>query len=184
MDRPFLCEDCGLSFKWKKDLNRHITCKHQKEEYICDTCKKSFTRRDVLLRHINEVHGQKQIVCNTCSKVFKSNRYLQDHQICHTQNVKTVQFKNAAPMEEMDVGKAPLPRELSPIAGPSGLQTRASPIPGPSSVHIETSPNAGFSGLLPTNGLLLEAGGNKNFTLIESAFKSRLQTYAAKNLGK
>ncbi|KAJ9579077.1 hypothetical protein L9F63_027790 [Diploptera punctata] len=114
MDRPFLCEDCGLSFKWKKDLNRHITCKHQKEEYICDTCKKSFTRRDVLLRHINEVHGQKQIVCNTCSKVFKSNRYLQDHQICHTQNVK-----------------------LSPIAGPSGLQTRASPIPGPSSCLFE-----------------------------------------------
>lgn len=88
MDRPFLCEECGLSFKWKKDLNRHISYKHNKKEHVCDACNKLFTRRDILIRHIGEVHGQKQFVCNTCNAVFTSQRYLQYHEIKHDENVK------------------------------------------------------------------------------------------------
>lgn len=63
--RPFTCVECSESFGAKKDLQRHLDTKHQKEVQVFCTvlgCKRGqlgFSRRDNLLKHINNVHERR-----------------------------------------------------------------------------------------------------------------------------
>ena len=40
-DKPEVCDECGLSFRLKKDLRRHVLS-HVTPRHKCDVCEKAF----------------------------------------------------------------------------------------------------------------------------------------------
>ncbi|OCL12183.1 hypothetical protein AOQ84DRAFT_420702 [Glonium stellatum] len=66
--KPFQCDSCERSFKWKKDLKRHGKT-HQVyyrrgmqiregSFHFCPACPKGFLRRDNMLRHQRDIHKE------------------------------------------------------------------------------------------------------------------------------
>ncbi|KAF2028043.1 hypothetical protein EK21DRAFT_114246 [Setomelanomma holmii] len=61
-ERRFLCLEpaCIAAFHLKKDLERHVTSKHDdmvRTECVLIGCGKTFTRKDNMLRHMRKDHG-------------------------------------------------------------------------------------------------------------------------------
>ncbi|XP_047529968.1 zinc finger protein 624-like isoform X1 [Vanessa atalanta] len=53
--RPFMCPDCGKSYKRKDHLKIH-SWTHKKKEVLCGQCGKAFHTADQMLVHVNLVH--------------------------------------------------------------------------------------------------------------------------------
>ena len=54
----FICEQCGNSYKQKRNLSRHISEQHSKvkDTFICKLCNKEFARKYQLQRHYARYH--------------------------------------------------------------------------------------------------------------------------------
>ena len=54
----FICEQCGNSYKQKRNLSRHISEQHSKvkDTFICKLCNKEFARKYQLQRHYTRYH--------------------------------------------------------------------------------------------------------------------------------
>ena len=57
----FKCDECGKTFRNKKQLEVHEK-KHQKFE--CEECDSEFSYEGLLERHIEAVHGDMKIFCH------------------------------------------------------------------------------------------------------------------------
>lgn len=86
-ERTFLCQHCGIGYKFIRDLQRHIQKLHmgviRERNAACDLCEKKFFTTKSLKRHIDSVHlNLRPYHCRVdgCSKAFKQKNYLVTHE--------------------------------------------------------------------------------------------------------
>lgn len=68
----FTCGICNARFKWKHELNKHMTESGHQNKYICDTCDARFKRKKDKRMHMSQ-YGHKNIythACDTCDARF------------------------------------------------------------------------------------------------------------------
>ena len=81
----FSCQNCELTFKFKKSFVRHTLTKHSDtaKTFGCVFCPSGFKRKDGLKRHCNAVHEGKVSTlvypCQECHKEFSSKGNLSVH---------------------------------------------------------------------------------------------------------
>ncbi|CAH1791513.1 unnamed protein product, partial [Owenia fusiformis] len=66
--RPHVCQQCGVSYAVKDQLNRHMSS-HEKP-FECDTCGAKFSRRYNLKQHEKVHSGVKEYECKICGRQF------------------------------------------------------------------------------------------------------------------
>lgn len=54
---PLQCSYCGLPFRRREHLSRHMNRHSGRRPFQCPRCAKSFSRRDTMKRHLNSQHG-------------------------------------------------------------------------------------------------------------------------------
>ena len=84
-ERPFKCEQCLKSFRFKRYLKWHMVTHSEEKPFKCDLCSKSFKKSYHLKVHIMEHKGEKPHKCGLCDKGFatvgKLNAHHKTHQI-------------------------------------------------------------------------------------------------------
>jgi len=78
-EKPFLCPQCGVSFRLKSYLNRHIREVHlevNKGDYICHHCGNNFKNKTSLKVHIRRCHSPQGMPCKhpDCEERFSNNK--------------------------------------------------------------------------------------------------------------
>ncbi|KAI0098033.1 hypothetical protein GGR51DRAFT_438217 [Nemania sp. FL0031] len=88
LPRPFLCTMCPNSFKYKKDLNRHLDTVHKAQDdpvYLC-RCGKVDTRKDNFRRHLRTCKGKHpnaHFKCKCDSMFTDKNQFSGHFADCH-----------------------------------------------------------------------------------------------------
>ena len=79
------CDDCGKAFDSNAKLNQHISVDHLLlRPFVCKECGKSFKRRKDVWAH-KEVHSTtNKFICPFCDKGFKNHGALWNHKKLHT----------------------------------------------------------------------------------------------------
>jgi len=58
-ENPFKCEQCGLSYKGKTALQRHLTHECGKEKSLkCPHCDFRTKQKSHVTRHVKNIHGE------------------------------------------------------------------------------------------------------------------------------
>lgn len=106
IDRPAVCESCGMILHSQKYLKRH-KCKHQvqehsednesdsdyelpepkakkikvkRDEFLCSPCKRTFSSKQFYELHVKSVHELSDIVCSKCPEIkFETVEKLNQH---------------------------------------------------------------------------------------------------------
>ena len=80
VDRPFICEECNKSFKFKCHMKTHIkSCKGEERKgkwFSCDQCGGKFSFETNLKRHKKTCSPQTEYICEECTECFVT---LQEH---------------------------------------------------------------------------------------------------------
>ncbi|XP_063878783.1 zinc finger protein 572-like isoform X2 [Scylla paramamosain] len=84
VDKPYRCDDCGVTFKRKAHLDRHRRIHLPTRPYQCAVCGKGFTRNEHVRRHSFTHSGEKPYHCPTCNKTFSRREHLTKHLLSHT----------------------------------------------------------------------------------------------------
>lgn len=58
---PLQCSYCGLPFRRREHLSRHMNRHSGRRPFQCPRCAKSFSRRDTMKRHLNSQHGSEAL---------------------------------------------------------------------------------------------------------------------------
>lgn len=82
--RPFKCELCGETFKFKKDLQTHYAYHSDEMNFQCDECEKRFKTKRKLVIHKRIHSTEKLYKCTECDKSFLVSTYLTKHMRLHT----------------------------------------------------------------------------------------------------
>ncbi|XP_050430577.1 zinc finger protein 586-like [Adelges cooleyi] len=78
----FMCpnSNCGKSYKYKPDLNRHIKDYCDKRWVCMNDCGRKYLNKKSLIRHLRYECGvRRQFQCNTCLQQFKLQNHLKKH---------------------------------------------------------------------------------------------------------
>ncbi|XP_061926487.1 zinc finger protein Helios-like isoform X3 [Entelurus aequoreus] len=83
-DRPFQCNQCGVSFTQKGNLLRHIKLHTGEKPFKCPFCNYACRRRDALTGHLRTHAVGKPHKCNYCGRSYKQRSSLEEHkERCH-----------------------------------------------------------------------------------------------------
>ncbi|KAF7709167.1 hypothetical protein HF521_016017 [Silurus meridionalis] len=83
-DRPFQCNQCGVSFTQKGNLLRHIKLHTGEKPFKCPFCSYACRRRDALTGHLRTHSVGKPHKCNYCGRSYKQRTSLEEHkERCH-----------------------------------------------------------------------------------------------------
>nr|XP_046223752.1 zinc finger protein Helios-like isoform X1 [Oncorhynchus gorbuscha] len=83
-DRPFQCNQCGVSFTQKGNLLRHIKLHTEEKPFKCPFCSYACRRRDALTGHLRTHSVGKPHKCNYCGRSYKQRISLEEHkERCH-----------------------------------------------------------------------------------------------------
>ena len=82
--KPFVCDQCGVSYKFKANLDEH-KAKHSSTYFACDKCDKKFQSKSGLYVHRRDQHTSivRSVKCDVCSFVSKGMRNLKKHKETH-----------------------------------------------------------------------------------------------------
>ncbi|XP_041858208.1 zinc finger protein Helios isoform X2 [Melanotaenia boesemani] len=84
-DRPFQCNQCGVSFTQKGNLLRHIKLHTGEKPFKCPFCNYACRRRDALSGHLRTHAVGKPHKCNYCGRSYKQRTSLEEHkERCHS----------------------------------------------------------------------------------------------------
>lgn len=93
-DRPFKCNVCGVSYKYKSNLESHARLHTGDRPFMCNECGRAFKRNSEMHAHINLVHKKvRKHKCDRigCSKSYVNAQQLTDHINVQHLNLKTYQ---------------------------------------------------------------------------------------------
>ncbi|XDV30134.1 hypothetical protein PO909_033118 [Leuciscus waleckii] len=83
-ERPFQCNQCGVSFTQKGNLLRHIKLHTGEKPFKCPFCSYACRRRDALTGHLRTHSVGKPHKCNYCGRSYKQRTSLEEHkERCH-----------------------------------------------------------------------------------------------------
>lgn len=101
-NRPYICEECGRSYKEAEPLRRHVYLTHgdgsKKENYVtCPVCAKRIKCKYNLNNHMKKMHPNTcSVECGRCDQTFKTDGDLRIHvQGNHPGCFNACQFCNA-----------------------------------------------------------------------------------------
>ncbi|XP_055360996.1 zinc finger protein Helios isoform X2 [Betta splendens] len=84
-DRPFQCNQCGVSFTQKGNLLRHIKLHTGEKPFKCPFCSYACRRRDALTGHLRTHAVGKPHKCTYCGRSYKQRTSLEEHkERCHS----------------------------------------------------------------------------------------------------
>ncbi|KAI0098035.1 hypothetical protein GGR51DRAFT_438271 [Nemania sp. FL0031] len=92
--RPYSCNACSVSFKYAKDLARHVTTVHatQNEPTYCCRCGKDGRRKDNYLRHLHTCNKEPRDPDYVC--IYRCRKTTKEEHIHHINNCR---FRRAHP---------------------------------------------------------------------------------------
>uniref|UniRef100_A0A3Q2XQ82 IKAROS family zinc finger 2 n=3 Tax=Hippocampus comes TaxID=109280 RepID=A0A3Q2XQ82_HIPCM len=83
-ERPFQCNQCGVSFTQKGNLLRHIKLHTGEKPFKCPFCSYACRRRDALTGHLRTHAVGKPHKCSYCGRSYKQRSSLEEHkERCH-----------------------------------------------------------------------------------------------------
>ncbi|XP_069489837.1 zinc finger protein 2-like isoform X2 [Ambystoma mexicanum] len=82
--KPYMCTECGKSYRLKKEFNRHKETHALVKPYTCSDCGKNFFRKANLYKHYKTHSGEKPYTCSLCPKRFSRKDHLNRHTRIHT----------------------------------------------------------------------------------------------------
>ena len=103
-EKPFRCEDCGVSFAAGKTLREH-RFKHTGERpHRCMQCGRGFSRKSILKVHLRYHTGELPYVCSVCGKGFALSGLLKKHGDVHSEQraVRTPHPRKPRPADSKD----------------------------------------------------------------------------------
>ncbi|KAK2111275.1 B-cell CLL/lymphoma 6 member B protein [Saguinus oedipus] len=83
-DKPFKCQLCRSSFRYKGNLASHRTVHTGEKPYHCSICGARFNRPANLKTHSRIHSGEKPYKCETCGSRFVQVAHLRAHVLIHT----------------------------------------------------------------------------------------------------
>ena len=87
-NKPVVCDECGVSFKFASGLYNHRKRMHGDiEKKQCPHCDKEI-KSCTLDQHIREEHGTPRFACQFCGKGFYYKSFMLNHQRLHTGDYK------------------------------------------------------------------------------------------------
>ncbi|XP_070770723.1 zinc finger protein Helios [Enoplosus armatus] len=119
-DRPFQCNQCGVSFTQKGNLLRHIKLHTGEKPFKCPFCSYACRRRDALSGHLRTHAVGKPHKCNYCGRSYKQRTSLEEHkERCHSylQGIGLDPTANSGPYT------GEVPKELRPMAQANTMAT-------------------------------------------------------------
>lgn len=82
--RPFRCDNCDMTFKYKSTLVRHVHVIHNNiRPYKCKYCDKTFASFGSMKLHLRKHTGERPYTCDICSKSFSHKRNMERHKLRH-----------------------------------------------------------------------------------------------------
>lgn len=82
--KPYSCEICGKSFKFKNGLSIHKAVHDPVPKITCEVCGKKFHVMAHYRRHNSYHANERKFACDTCDKRFNSAEILRVHKRIHT----------------------------------------------------------------------------------------------------
>uniref|UniRef100_A0A3B4UMF3 IKAROS family zinc finger 2 n=1 Tax=Seriola dumerili TaxID=41447 RepID=A0A3B4UMF3_SERDU len=119
-DRPFQCNQCGVSFTQKGNLLRHIKLHTGEKPFKCPFCSYACRRRDALTGHLRTHAVGKPHKCNYCGRSYKQRTSLEEHkERCHSylQGIGLEPTANTGPYT------GEVPKEPRPMAEANAMAT-------------------------------------------------------------
>ncbi|MCL4132152.1 UNVERIFIED_CONTAM: hypothetical protein GTU68_005140, partial [Idotea baltica] len=104
IEKPYRCEDCGVTFKQKAHIDRHRRIHLPTRPYQCGICGKGFTRNEHVRRHSFTQSGEKPYHCPTCNKTFSRQQQLTKHLLSHTKPPRADSPQPGHPHSDVDQG--------------------------------------------------------------------------------
>ena len=87
-NKPVVCDECGVSFKFASGLYNHRKRMHGDiEKKQCPHCERE-VKACTLDQHIREEHGTPRFACQFCGKGFYYKSFMLNHQRLHTGDYK------------------------------------------------------------------------------------------------
>ncbi|TDH06961.1 hypothetical protein EPR50_G00119420 [Perca flavescens] len=119
-DRPFQCNQCGVSFTQKGNLLRHIKLHTGEKPFKCPFCSYACRRRDALSGHLRTHAVGKPHKCNYCGRSYKQRTSLEEHkERCHSY----LQTISLDPNTSTGPYTGEVPKEPRPMAEPNTMAT-------------------------------------------------------------
>ncbi|XP_026151048.1 zinc finger protein Helios [Mastacembelus armatus] len=119
-DRPFQCNQCGVSFTQKGNLLRHIKLHTGEKPFKCPFCNYACRRRDALTGHLRTHAVGKPHKCNYCGRSYKQRTSLEEHkERCHSY----LQGIGLAPNSNTGAYTGEVPKEPRPMAEANTVAT-------------------------------------------------------------
>ncbi|XP_036428655.1 zinc finger protein 646 [Colossoma macropomum] len=86
--RPFVCDQCGRSYRHAGSLVNHKNS-HKTGEYYCAVCNNTYSNQLAMKNHLRIHFSVKKHCCQDCGKAFRGKKQLLNHTCSHNR-------KNAA----------------------------------------------------------------------------------------
>ncbi|XP_046354117.1 zinc finger protein 235-like [Haliotis rufescens] len=83
-ERPFVCTECGKTFKHFHNLKNHMKTHGDERQYQCDQCGRGFISSANFKRHMRIHTGEKPYICEYCARGFADLCTMKTHIRIHT----------------------------------------------------------------------------------------------------
>ncbi|XP_053622242.1 zinc finger protein ZFP2-like isoform X2 [Plodia interpunctella] len=94
--KPHVCGECGVAFKFYKELKKHSVIHTGEIFYECDYCQQTFAKKFQLKSHIIKHMDETKIKCDICTLKFSEQSVLDEHMNMHAAEIKMKTDSNAS----------------------------------------------------------------------------------------